>query len=297
VRDHDDGTGAPTAPVTRLGRAWTFADVGVHDVTVDATGIRAAFDRDGVYMARGVFDRTTVRHLESDFDRIVAQLASSTEDIDATWATADRSGDQSRVVLHTHNVQNYSPRWLRALLDPRLLDVAEAILGPDLVLHHTKLFQKPRGAGSPFPMHQDWRYFPTSGDDMIAAIIHVSPATAEMGCVSAYPGSHRLGRLSSSSGQSRFDDAAEYLRFADRYPLAGATAYEAEPGDVLLFSALTIHGSGPNFSSTTRKTVLVQLYSGRAELEDSDHPVVGLVLRGWNHHATRESVARAATQN
>jgi hypothetical protein len=40
--------------------------------------------------------------------------------------------------------------------------------------------------------------------------------------------------------------------------------------------------------------VLVQLYSGRAELEDSDHPVVGLVLRGWNHHATRESVAGGA---
>jgi ectoine hydroxylase-related dioxygenase (phytanoyl-CoA dioxygenase family) len=118
-----------------------------------------------------------------------------------------------------------------------------------------------------------------------------------MGCVSAYPGSHRLGRLPSSSGQSRFDDADEYLRFAHRYPLSGATVYEAEPGDVLLFSALTIHGSGPNLSSTTRKTVLVQLYSGRAELEDSDHPVVGLVLRGWNHHATRESVARAAAQN
>ena len=263
-------------------------------MAMDATRIRAAFDRDGVYMARGVFDRTTVHQLESDFDRIVTQLASSTEDIDATWATADRRGDQIQVVLHTHNVQNYSPRWLRALLDPRFLDVAEAILGPDIVLHHTKLFQKPRGAGSPFPMHQDWRYFPTSDDQMIAAIIHVSPATAEMGCVSAYPGSHRLGRLPSTSGQSRFDDADEYRQFADRYPLAGATVYEAEPGDVLLFSALTIHGSGPNLSSTTRKTVLVQLYSGRAELEDSDHPVVGLVLRGWNHRATRESVAPAA---
>ncbi len=266
-------------------------------MAMDATEIRAAFDRDGVYMARGVFDRLTVRELESDFDRIVAQLASSAEDIDATWATADRSANQSQVVLHTHNVQNYSPRWLQAVLDPRFLDVAEAILGPDIVLHHTKLFQKPRGAGSPFPMHQDWRYFPTSDDRMIAAIIHVSPATAEMGCVSAYPGSHRLGRLPSTSGQSRFDDAEEYRQFADRYQLAGATVYEAEPGDVLLFSALTIHGSGPNLSSTTRKTVLVQLYSGRAELEDADHPVVGLVLRGWNHHATRESVAGAATKN
>ena len=59
---------------------------------------------------------------------------------------------------------------------------------------------------------------------------------------------------------------------------------------MLFFSCLTIHGSGPNVSPAIRKTVLVQLYSGSAELEDSDHPVVGLVLRGWNHGATRESV-------
>jgi hypothetical protein len=62
-------------------------------------------------------------------------------------------------------------------------------------------------------------------------------------------GSHRLGRLPSTSGQSRFDETDEYSQFADRYQLAGATVYEAEPGDALLFSALTIHGSGPNLSS------------------------------------------------
>jgi phytanoyl-CoA hydroxylase len=262
-------------------------------VTVEATDIASTFERDGVYVARGMYDASTIATLERDFDRIVGQLVESREAIDATWVTAERATEDSRVV-HTHNVQNFSSRWLDAFRDPRFLDVAEAILGPDIVLHHTKLFQKPNGAGSPFPMHQDWRYFPTSGDRMIAAIIHVSRATAEMGCVAAYPGSHRLGRLPSTSGQPEYDDSDEYRRFADRFPIGGATVYEAEPGDVLFFSCLTIHGSGPNLSPTTRKTVLVQLYDGRAELEESEHPVVGTVLRGWNSRATRRSVDRAA---
>lgn len=257
---------------------------------MDAGRIRATFDRDGIYLAPGVFDAETVRGLESDFDRIVAQLLASNEVIDATWDTADRRIGSGRVVLHSHNVQNYSPRWLQAILDTRFLDIAEAILGPDIVLHHTKLFQKPEGAGSPFPMHQDWAYFPTTGDKMVAAVIHLSPATSEMGCVSAYPGSHRLGRLSSTSGRLEFDDPSAYREFAGRYPIAGAVAYEAQPGDVLFFSCLTIHGSGPNISPITRKTVLVQLYAGSSELEDGDHSVAGLVLRGWNHHATRSSV-------
>ena len=51
------------------------------------------------------------------------------------------------------------------------------------MLHHSKLFCKPPETGSPFPMHQDWQYFPSVKDTMIAAIIYVSAATDEMGCV------------------------------------------------------------------------------------------------------------------
>jgi ectoine hydroxylase-related dioxygenase (phytanoyl-CoA dioxygenase family) len=264
-------------------------------VTVDARGIKATFERDGVCLARGVFDAATIDRLAADFDRIVAQLIESRESIDATWTTADRNTDHDRVVLHTHNVQNYSPSWLHAILDARFLDVAEAILGSDIVLHHTKLFQKPPGRGSPFPMHQDWRYFPTTDDRMVAAIIHLSPATADMGCVAAFPGSHRLGRLPSASGQPDYDDPDGYRTFAEQYPISEATLYEAAPGDVLFISCLTVHGSGPNLSPDVRKTVLVQLFAGAAALEESDHPVAGLVLRGWNPRATRSSVGRGSS--
>ena len=114
---------------------------------MDAAAIRMQFTRDGVYLARGLFDTATVSELESDFDRIVDQLTASNEDIDATWPTADRRSDRSQVVLHSHNVQNYSPAWLRAMLDPRFLDVAEAILGPDIVLHHTSCSRSPTAQG------------------------------------------------------------------------------------------------------------------------------------------------------
>ena len=147
----------------------------------------------------GVFDRTTGARSSSP------TLIASSLDWRHPPTTSARPGPpptgaaiRSRSVLHTHNVQTARRGGYGHSSIPRFLDVAEAILGPDIVLHHTKLFQKPRGAGSPFPVHQDWRYFPTSDDQMIAAIIHVTSATAEMGCVSAFPGSHRLGRLPSN---------------------------------------------------------------------------------------------------
>jgi len=39
---------------------------------------------------------------------------------------------------------------------------------------------------------QDWTYFPTTQDSMIAGSIHVSDADDRRGCLRVYPGSHRL---------------------------------------------------------------------------------------------------------
>ncbi|MEM9564930.1 MAG: phytanoyl-CoA dioxygenase family protein [Actinomycetota bacterium] len=252
---------------------------------------RNDYDRDGYLVVGGVFDAGTLDELERAYDRIVAQLLRSGDEVNARWDSAARyEGAEELVVLHTHQVQNYSAAWLRALQAPAFLDVVESLIGPDIVLHHTKLFQKPPGHGAPFPMHQDWRYFPTEHDSMMAAVIHLSDASDDMGCFRVYPGSHRIGRRPSTSGRLRWDDPDAFRSFSDEYPLDGATPVEARRGDVLFFSSLTVHGSGPNVSDRVRKNVLVQLHAGTDVLDpDADHIVSGIVLRGWNHAATRSS--------
>jgi ectoine hydroxylase-related dioxygenase (phytanoyl-CoA dioxygenase family) len=241
------------------------------------------FQTNGYYHAKGVYSPAEIRDLETDFDRIVQQLSGSGETVNVRWGGGimDKIAPKDSFVVHTHNVQIYSAVWLRAILQPGFLEYAKAILGPDVILHHTKLFQKPAEKGAPFPMHQDWSYFPTVRDTMMAGIIHVSNATAEMGCLRVYPGSHKLGRLQETNGQT--DE--EVLK---DYPLDKALAVEAEPGDVVFFHYCTLHGSMPNRSQKTRKTVLVQLHSGDDAVEDENrHPNSRLVLSGWNSSAKR----------
>ena len=121
------------------------------------------FAEHGFFHAKGVFSSAEISGLEGEFDRIVGQLTASGEKIDATWDSSEvgKLARADDVILHTHNVQKYSRLWLDALLSTAFLDVAQEILGPDVILHHTKLFQKPAEQGSPFPMHQDWPNFPT----------------------------------------------------------------------------------------------------------------------------------------
>jgi ectoine hydroxylase-related dioxygenase (phytanoyl-CoA dioxygenase family) len=251
------------------------------------SAIRDFYHEYGYYVAKGVFDGKVLEQLETDFDRIVDQLKASKEDIQARWGgdTMRELGATDSVIYHTHNVQSYSANWLAAFQSKAFLDVVTEILGEDIILHHTKLFQKPAGKGSPFPMHQDWSYFPTMKDTMMAGIVHVSQATDEMGCLRVYPGSHKLGRLLNFTGQEKREKRHELWA---KYPLEEATVLEAEPGDVVFFHYFTLHGSKANTSDQIRKTVLCQFYSGRDRVEDgNNHPDQKLCLQGWNYEATR----------
>ncbi|MBS1713254.1 MAG: phytanoyl-CoA dioxygenase family protein [Armatimonadetes bacterium] len=249
--------------------------------------VKGFFDEHGFYVAKAVYSHAETAELEAEFDRIVAQILGTDEDVNARWSgpEMDRMGAAGTVVLHTHNVQQYSGAWLRAFLNPAFLDAAEAIVGPDIVLHHSKLFQKPAELGAPFPMHQDWGYFPTLADTMTAGIVHVSEATDEMGCLRVYPGTHRLGRRDEAMGGGH--------ALIEEFPIERATPLEASPGDVVFFHYCLIHGSLPNRSNKVRKTVLAQIHAGTDEVEAGNlHPDERLCLRGFNSTMTRSKANR-----
>jgi ectoine hydroxylase-related dioxygenase (phytanoyl-CoA dioxygenase family) len=253
----------------------------------DLAAASAFFLEHGYYHAKGVLGADELAVLGRDFDRIVGQIT-ATGDANARWGHATTSkidGGRPTVVVHTHQVQKYSPAWGRLMYHERILDLVEAFIGPDIVLHHSKLFLKPAGFGAPFPPHQDWPYFPCVQDSMIAGIAYLSDATDEMGCVRVWPGSHRLGRIPQSDGSG-----AEFDR---RFPIETGIPCEVKAGDMIFFHYCTVHASLPNRdTSRDRKSVLFQYRSGKDRLEDGDaHTNAELTLRGWNHTMTRDRAA------
>jgi hypothetical protein len=59
-----------------------------------------------------------------------------------------------------HNVQYQDAAFARAAVNPGLVEVLTELIGPNVQLHHTKMLVKPPEQGAPFPMHQDYPYFP-----------------------------------------------------------------------------------------------------------------------------------------
>jgi len=129
-------------------------------------------------------------------------------------------------------------------------------------------------------MHQDYPYFPHERHTMLAAIVHFDDAPVEKGCVRVVPGSHKLGPL-------EHNPQGGWHLPVDEYPVESAEAVPAQAGDVVVFSYLTIHGSGVNTSKEARTTLLIQMR------DPTDHPTVlthlsrgqGLILRGIDPEA------------
>ena len=109
---------------------------------------------------------------------------------------------------------------------------------------------------------------------MLAAVVHFDDAPLEKGCLRVVPGSHTLGPLPVVGD-------GLYLP-VEEWPLERAVPVPCGRGDILIFSYLTIHGSGPNETGEARTTCLFQLR------DPSDRPTEqrhlsrgqGMILRG-----------------
>lgn len=237
----------------------------------------------GFYIAKGAVDPTTLAPLLRDFDRVVEQITRNGAEANARWdfdTTTKIDNDKQTVVIHTHQIQKFSAAWARFCFHEDFLDLCEALIGPDIILHHSKLFLKPAGRGAAFPPHQDHNYFPTISDSMFAAVLYLTPSNEDNGCVRVWPGSHRLGPIADSAGGN--------AAMSERFPFATSIPAIAEPGDLVFFHYCTVHASLANRGNQARKSVLFQLHAGNDQMVDGQgHPSSNLVLRGWNERMTR----------
>jgi phytanoyl-CoA hydroxylase len=219
---------------------------------------KTLYEENGYLLVEGVFTPEEAASFRRETHDLIARLleaqAPGTEGNirNEGWQSGAKITALPRELLHCHNVQFHTSIFTRLIADPRLTDRVADLIGPNVQLHHTKIFIKPPEKGAPFPMHQDVPYFPHEKHTMMAAVIHFDDAPLEKGCVRVVPGSHKLGPL------EHLSDGGHHLPIED-YPVDQATPCPARAGDVLFFSYLTIHGSALNTSQEARTTLLVQM--------------------------------------
>lgn len=175
-----------------------------------------------------------------------------------------------------------SPLELATL--PRVLDIVETMIGPDILLFNATYIIKEPHSPSHVSWHQDLTYWGLSDDDQVTLWLALSPATAESGCMRMIPGSHKLGRQEHTTG----DDKTNVLLQAQT--IAGveedkATMCPLAPGEASFHHGWTMHASMPNISDDRRIGLNVQYLAPHVRQTKHDMDTA-ILVRGtdrYNH--------------
>lgn len=169
-----------------------------------------------------------------------------------------------RVVLQAHWTAWISPLMERMRRSEKFFKVLEPFLGADIKQISHQVHWKPPGAKyTSYRFHQDARFREgrIKNHDYLESTLTTGLAidrqTTANGALRVIPRSHRLGYLGLSDdgpimvGQTQDEE----LRRAGLDPSAVITC-EMEPGDLLLWTLFTVHGSAPNASDIDRRFMI-----------------------------------------
>lgn len=134
---------------------------------------------------------------------------------------------------------------------PRILDLIEQFIGPNIVLFASHLICKPGGDGKAAPWHQDSTYWPLEPMEIMTLWLAIDESTPENGCMRVIPGTHTLGELDhvqQDTDANILHLGLDISRFSDRPIIDCMLA----PGECTLHEARLVHGSAPNTSTKRR---------------------------------------------
>jgi phytanoyl-CoA hydroxylase len=222
---------------------------------------------EGFAIVRGFLTPAETGEIAAETDRMYAEGLkhhATYRDRNLLFEILNDPKAQRRVVLQAHWTAWISPLMERMRRSEKYRSVLEPFLGRDIKQITHQLHWKPPGAKYTFyRFHQDARFREGKVKDFdylqstVTTGLAIDRQTVENGALRIIPRSHRLGYLGLSDdgpimvGQTQDEE----LRRAGLDPGAIVTC-EMEPGDLLLWTLFTVHGSAPNVSDYDRRFMI-----------------------------------------
>lgn len=179
-----------------------------------------------------------------------------------------------------------------------LLDFVEAVLGPDLVLWESDIFEKAPHTDKYVGWHQDTPYYNLSTDRVLSVNLALTASNAHNGCLKVVAGTHEGGTLGSIPA-ARGDILRQLAGTDDKdtppddmlrlHQVLGfevtpqmAEAVELRPGEASAHMAGLLHASGPNHSDGKRVCFVMRFVSGDTYCKSGRDSA--MLVRGRVHH-------------
>jgi non-heme Fe2+,alpha-ketoglutarate-dependent halogenase len=206
----------------------------------------------------------------------VAECLRCIEDLRQAHGGNPKSHELSQCHLHFE--------WARRLvMHPAILDAVEDVIGPDILVHATSIFQKRPYDGTYVSWHQDGYYMRLDRPDFVSAWVALTDSTRENGCLRVVKGSHLSGSLvHSDSAVAERNLLSSGLEIAVQVDESAATDEVLRAGEMSFHHVNMVHGSNPNLSGFHRTGFAIRYVAPHVKQASPHHPV--LLARGKDRY-------------
>lgn len=244
-----------TAPAYRIhpeNHQFKWRDARHDSLRVLTSEQKRQFDEQGFFILRGAFDADELNAVEAAIDPLEAEHERRLRANEGSNAISSADA-----ITFTGHIVKQSP-VLRAFAGhPAIADVCFDLIGGDVRLYWDQSVYKKSGIPQEFPWHQDNGYTFVEPQQYLTFWIPLVDVDVDNGCPWIAPGMHKLGTLehwTTPIGLKCLEDAPD------------AVPAPARRGDVIVFSSLAPHRTGPNLKQgTVRKAYILQYAPDGAE--------------------------------
>jgi len=231
---------------------------------------REFVDRNGYFVARGLFSKSEVDEIRDVF---MAQSANGPVPGLSDIRPLSEAVDQTDPLIFYPRMMNphanpdlpVSEPSRRYMLDHRLYPILKELIGDEPAAVQSMFYFKPPKARGQ-ELHQDNFYLRVKPGTCMAAWIAVDDVDAENGGMKVVPGSH-LEIACPKKADTTTSFTIDYVPPPDGFDVVHC---DMKAGDVLFFNGSLIHGSTPNTSETRFRRSLIFHYAPKASAELSE---------------------------
>ena len=218
-----------------------------------------AFARDGVVCLRGLLDDAWVGRMRRAIDRVEHNPGPFREH----YSPQDPGAFMSEKFLWTFDAD-----FRAVVFDSPVAETAGRLMSASRVnVFYDHLMVKEPGAVSPTPWHQDLNYWPLEGKQVCSVWIAFDQVDHSNGAMEFVAGSHEAGhryqpfdfRDTGAVETDEFEPLPDVDAHREDFHIV---TWDLEPGDAVIFSALTLHSAAGNATGDRRRRALSIRYAG-----------------------------------
>jgi len=213
-------------------------------------------EKEGYIVIKGVFSKEEVDEIKQEYESHWLELLSQGR----IRQRMKRPYESLYPRVRDHHLK--SSIVLKHILAPKVVDIAEEIIGEEALVVSTSYYFKGPGM-SGMPIHQDNSALGVYPGTSLSVWISLDDSDVENGGLVFAPGTHKLELLPpkviSKDIKFQFTDEGQEVEVPDGYRLVHVSA---QAGDLVIFNGNIIHGSGPNETKDRFRRALLVHFGG-----------------------------------